>query len=75
MPTWDKGRHWIVGTSGKRVYNSGMLKHIFRSSKIPGEATKNVIHLMYLLKRNIFNDRSHNLFSATVRGLSHKVWS
>lgn len=51
MPTWDKGCHWIVGTSGKRVYNSGMLKHTFRSSKILGEATKNVIHLMYLLKR------------------------
>lgn len=52
-----------------------MLKHTFRSSKILGEATKNVIHLMYLLKCNIFNHRSHNLFSATVRGLSHKVWS
>jgi len=35
-----------------------MLKHIFRSSKILGEATKNVISLMYLLKCSIFNHRT-----------------
>lgn len=75
MPTWDK--RGVIGQQAplKKVYNAGMLKHTFRSSKILEEATKNVIHLMYLLKWNISSHRSHNSYSATIRGLSHKVWS
>lgn len=50
MPTWDKGCHWTGEALLRKVSNSGMLKDTLRSSKVLGEAAKNVIHLLYLLR-------------------------
>lgn len=60
-------QHGTRGVTGQdaplnKVYNSGMLKHTFRSSEILGEAAKNVIYLLYLLKCNISKHRSLNWF-------------
>lgn len=56
VPTWEQGWHWtLMDVSGhyaplNKICNSGMLQHTFRSSETLGEAAKNVIHLLHLLK-------------------------